>query len=182
MKFIKEKKFIQIPGIKNQLFTVILFLVMVLSSCGNNQDFGYNEKMTSNFYSCKERLDERHKKLLAGDFDADKSSKTAFDMELKDAKGLGSYCNEIKTEASQLGHSEVANVFHEAVIRYMSKIEDEYTVLLTQYVEEQDSTARKAIRTQLETKKEELSALEDKCLAAQIAFLKEVGIQINEET
>ncbi len=167
---------------KKQLLLLLLLDLCMASSCNNNQDFAYNEKMTSNFYSCKERLDDKHYKLARGGFDSEKEDLTSHEMELRDARNLAEYTNETKNKASTLEHSHEADAFHTNVLTYMSAIADEYTPLLIKYIEEQDTSARKAIRLQLESRRDALHALEDKCQELQIAFLKKAGIKINTES
>lgn len=167
---------------KKQLLLLLLLDLCMVSSCGNNRDFAYNEKMTSNFYSCKERLDDKHHKLAKGGFDTEKEDIISYEMELKEARNLADYTNETKNEASTLEHSHEADAFHANVLAYMSKIADEYTPLLIKYIEEQDTSTRKAIRLQLETRRDALHALEDKCQELQIAFLKKAGIKVNTES
>lgn len=162
----------------------LLFITMAaaLFSCSNKQDYGYNEKITSLFYECKEKLDERHQKLLEGDFKADSSNEVSYPLQLRDAKALGENASENKAESNELKHSETANAFHANILSYMSKIADDYTPLLVQYVEQQDSIARQNTLTKLVAKRIELTALENKCLESQIAFLNEAGIKINTES
>ncbi|PSK91625.1 hypothetical protein [Taibaiella chishuiensis] len=159
---------------------LLLAIMIALVSCSGRLDYGYNEKVTSLFYSCKEKLDDEHGKLMDGGFDKDTSDHQSFEMALKEAKRLGAYCKEIREEAETVTHSEAANAFHAAVINYMSQIETAYTPLLVQYVTQQDSSDRKATRLQLATRKAELGALEDKCLEVQLQFLDKAGIKINE--
>jgi len=167
----------------NAKIFIALLATIVLASCGGNrQDFGYNEKMASLFYSCKEKADESYRKLLDGGFDADKADALSYDMKLKEAQSLGTYVNTIKAEASGLAHSEMADIFHANVIGYMSAISDRYAPLLVRYVEQQDSMTRGAILKEIATEKNALSAMEDKCLDSQIEFLNKAGIKVNTES
>jgi len=162
-------------------FLLLLLLDLCMSSC-TNEDFAYNEQITSNFYACKARLDDKHRKLFKGGFDQAPSDSLAYETELKEAKHLATYTLETKNETSQLEHSAAADVFHANVLTYMATIADDYTPLLIRYVETQDEELRKSLRLQLETRRDALSALEDKCQEAQVAFPKKAGIKINTES
>lgn len=161
---------------------VCLLALSGLLSCTSKRDFAYNEKMTSLFYSCRENLDDRHQKLTEGGFDNDHSSEVSFETTLKNARGLGIYCNEVKAEAAQLPHSEAANAFHASVLNYMTEIADAYTPLLSRYVQLTDTTARRKLKTELDLERQALGIMEDKCLETQIAFLKVAGIKTDESS
>jgi len=151
------------------LFTSLLFL----ASCGNKQDYAYNEKIAHDFYGCKERLDEQHANLLDRSYDND--------PEAKNLVSFKSYVETVKNDADELKHSELANAFHANIISYMNQISNEYIPFLQNYAKEQDSTKRAEILEQAKSKKIELENLENKCLETQIEFLNKAGIKINKE-
>lgn len=151
-----------------------LFLVAVLfflTSCGNKQDYAYNEKIAHDFYGCKERLDEQHAMLLEGNYDND--------SEARNLVSFKSHVETVKKDADALEHSEMADAFHANIISYMSKISDEYIPLLQSYAKEKDSAKRTALLEQAKSKKKELENIENKSLETQIEFLNKAGIKIN---
>lgn len=154
--------------------TFSLFLlasILFLTSCGNKQDYAYNEKITHDFYGCKERLDEQHAKLLDGSYDND--------PEAKNLVSFKSYVETTKKDADELKHSEMADAFHADIISYMNKISNEYIPILQSYAKEQDASKRAEILEQAKSKKTELENLENKSLETQIEFLNKAGIKIN---
>lgn len=159
---------------------LLLLLDLCMASC-NNQDFAYNERMTSNFYSCKERLDNHHRKLFKGGFDHQPADSMAYELKRTEIRNFAVATLETKKESSLLEHSHSADAFHANVLTYMAKIAEDYTPLLLQYVDERDSTVRKALLLQLETRRDALAALEDKCQELQMAFLKKAGIKFDTE-
>ncbi|MGJ1262226.1 hypothetical protein [Sphingobacterium spiritivorum] len=166
---------------KTTLFSAIIAL-LVLTSCGGKYDYGYNEKMSSLFLSCMEKVDESHEKLMNGEYNISKANnEISYDMALKNANGLIKYTNQIKAEAQELTHSEIANKFHDASIAYMTEIGEGYAPLLVKYIEEQDSVSREAIRKELILKKESIDKAADKSQEVQIEFLNKAGIKINTE-
>lgn len=152
---------------------------LFLTSCGNNQDFAYNEKITSDFYSLKEQVDETHQELLDGRFDVDTSNEMYVKMAMNPPKNLKQIAHDIQENAKQIPHSDKANEFDKGITSYFSTIENDYTTLLENYINEQDSVKRTEIKQNLISTKKKLEDLENKNLDLQIKFLNDAGIKIN---
>ncbi len=162
------------------LFFILIISTFTLTSCGGNLEFGYNEKMASLFYSCKDKLDESYGKLLEGEYDADKTDESSFEMKLKEAQALCSYIKGIKSEVNELRPSEAAKSFHSMTVHYITRIADGYGTLLIKYVDEQKKGARQALLRDITDEKGKIAVLADECLEKQVEFLHKVGIEVNQ--
>lgn len=161
------------------LTATFMTMTLFLTSCGNNQDYAYNEKITSDFYSLKEQVDDSHQKLIDGGFDVDISNEIDVKMAMNAPKNLKQIAHHIQENAKEIQRSEKANEFDKIITSYFSTIEKDYTTLLENYINEQDSVKRTEIKQNLISKKKELEDLENKSLDAQIKFLNDAGIKIN---
>lgn len=161
------------------LSAIFMMAALFTTSCGNNQDYAYNEKITSDFYNLKEQVDGSHQKLIDGGFDVDISNEIDVKMAMNAPKNLKQIAHHIQENAKEIQRSEKANEFDKIITSYFSTIEKDYTTLLENYINEQDSIKRTEIKQNLISKKKELEDLENKSLDAQIKFLNDAGIKIN---
>ncbi|WP_293946530.1 MULTISPECIES: hypothetical protein [unclassified Sphingobacterium] len=160
------------------IILIIIISTSVWTSCGDNLEFGYNEKITDLFYGCKEKLDESYNKLLEGGYDVGKADELSYEMKLKEAQALSSYVKGIKSEINELKPSEAAKSFHSTTVAYMTRIVDGYGTLLIRYVDEQKTGARHVLLRDITDEKNKITALADTCLEKQVKFLNKVGIKV----
>ena len=152
---------------KKYVLVMILFTAFV--SC-SKKEFGYNEKMSSLFLNCMEKVDENYERLNNGSFDGSK------EFELKNAKGIATYAAEMKAESEYLTPSDDAKPFHDEVLKYFDMIEKQYAPLFVSYVEATDANTKIALKAQIEAKFKDLEQQATTTQEVQKVYFEKAGL------
>ncbi len=154
---------------------ILLVLFVSLSAC-NKSDFAYSEKVTHDFLSNREKLENFHQEVLDGKFI--NQSETAKHFSETSANNFIQISQSTVKDINELKHSGAADAFHAKVIEYLSTLSDSYYPEAKKYILANDTSSEKETALQnLKTIKEKLSTLEDEALTEQEKFFKEVNIQ-----
>ena len=156
-------------------FTILLLFFVSLISC-NKSDLAYSEKVTRDFLSNREKLENFHQEVLEGKFI--NQSETAKHFSETSANNFIQISQSTVTDISELKHSGAADAFHDKVIDYLTTLSEDYYPEAKKYILANDTSPEKEAALQnLKAIKDKLSTLEDEALAEQKKFFKEVNIQ-----
>jgi len=154
---------------------ILISSLLFLSACNNRQDFAYNEKVSSEFLSAMNVLDDYQKDITQGNYKNLNEQIIASRVNTIEniIKGMDENINDSK----EIEHSKNADEFAEGLADYYTK-QKAYYQLVKNYITQTDSTEQNKIQNQINEAYDSLNTIPDKLLEVQKEFLKKSGIKI----
>lgn len=160
---------------KNLTFAFLILVTGLISACGANNDYAYNEKITNVFLGQMKEIDETDSvfkdttKIFAADF-AD-----SIILSTK-AQNLISNSNIALSDVAALKPGKAAAKFNEGIVQYLKLIND-YGLTAKKMLETKPVEEQKKLHAQLMLKYAQLNVYPDRLLEMQKIYLNEVGLQ-----
>jgi len=160
-------------SLKPTLFFLSLF--MLFSCNSSNNDYAYNEKITSIFLSQMKQIDETDSVFR----DTSKVYVKGFSDSISLAHKAENLINNSKMDLANIADlkpGKQAAKFNEGVIAYLTAIND-YGKTAQEMLQVKTTYEKKKLHDQLMLKYEKLNTYPDSLLEIQKAYLNEVGLQ-----
>jgi hypothetical protein len=154
---------------------LFFFSFGLLFSCTTNNDYAYNEKVTSIFLSEMKQIDETDSVFK----DTSKVYAKGFPDSIFLSHKADNLINNSKIDLldiARLKPSKAAAKFNEGVIQYLTAIND-YGKTAKEMLHVKDLREKRRYYDQLTVKYEKLNTYPDQLLAIQKIYLQEVGLQ-----
>jgi len=160
----------KITYMKFKLF-ILSLLAIALAACSGNENYAYNEKAASNYFSVSEQFENTYKELNEGDIKASSVRNLR-----NNTNNVIENMNEIKND---MNIGESAAGFHGKALEYFNLVSKDFSDLADSYVnldcdcpEKKDSI--KALAKDLYNK---ASTIENQMLEEQLKFMDKVGLK-----
>jgi hypothetical protein len=155
-----------------RIFASLIFLL--LTGCGGDPDFDYNEKVMTQYLSHRDKVQEVQQRVQSGEFTFD-----YYSMKYRTMQRLSDAARAAMTDIDNIPHSAHANAFSLALVRYY-ETEAAYYLWVKRYIQKKGNFDGVALLTRINASHAKLLQLSRQVYVTQLEFFKSAGIAFAE--